>query len=164
MWVAIKGYRWPYRINEEGCVEKWGETGWVRLTPYVSGRARACVKMRSEDNRKLDVPVVNLMADAFMGGKKPGECIIHRNGMRLECHLHNLQKVSYEECGKLSSRNRRRAVAKIDRKGHIVQIYPSAREAAQKNHISQTAVWHRCNNMLKHPFELDGHNYKYMNS
>lgn len=164
MWVKIEGYRWPYRIDEEGHLEKCVDNVWIRLQPYLSGRQRACVKMQTKEGKRKDVPLVNLMANAFMGGKKPGECIIHKNGSKLDCYLGNLQKMTLSECGKLSSRNRRRAVAKIDRKGHIVQIYPSAREAAQKNHISQTAVWHRCNNMLKHPFELDGHNYKYMNS
>ena len=164
MWKRINGYLWSYRIDDEGHVEKWDGIKWVRLTPYISGRDRACVKMRTKDNRKVDVPVVNLMADAFMGGKKPGECIIHKNGSKLDCAIYNLKKVSKSECGKISSRNRRRAVAKIDRTGTVLQIYPSAREAAKQNHLSQTAVWHRCTNKLKYPFELDGTTYQYMNN
>ena len=68
-WVAIEGYRWPYRINRKGCVQKKMEDGsWYTLKPYTSGRSRVAVKLRSTDNRKIDVPVVWLMADAFMGG------------------------------------------------------------------------------------------------
>lgn len=72
-WVAIEGYRWPYRINRKGCVQKKMEDGsWYTLKPYTSGRSRVAVKLRSTDNRKIDVPVVWLMADAFMGGRRPG--------------------------------------------------------------------------------------------
>lgn len=162
MWIPIEGYKWPYRINEEGHVEKWTGSEWFRLRCYITGRTRACVRMRTCDNRKVDVPVVNLMADAFMGGKKPGECIIHKNGAKLDCDLYNLQKVNSQQCGRMSNRNRRKAVAKIDRLGEVLQIYSSAREAAQKNHLSQTAVWHRCNNKLKDPYALDGTTYQYI--
>ena len=162
MWKRINGYMWSYRINEEGQVEKYDGSIWVPLTPYKSGRTRVCVKMRTKDNQKVDVPLVNLMADAFMGGKKPDECIIHKNGSKFDCAIYNLVKVSRRECGKMSSSNRRKAVAKVDKRGKVLAIYPSAREAAEKNHLSQTAVWHRCNNMLKHPFDLDGTTYQYM--
>ena len=71
-WVEIHGYRFRYQINREAVVRKELESGeWYVLKPYISGRTRACVKMRTEDNRKVDVPVVWLMADAFMGGRRP---------------------------------------------------------------------------------------------
>ena len=90
-WVAIIGYRWPYRINREGCVQKQLEDGsWYTLKAYmVGGRSRAVVKMRSKDNRKIEVPLVWLMADAFMGGRRPGYGIVHRNGAKLDCSLGN---------------------------------------------------------------------------
>ena len=52
-WIAISGYRWPYRINRKGCVQKQLEDGsWYTLKPYIGGgRSRAMVKMRSKDNR-----------------------------------------------------------------------------------------------------------------
>lgn len=60
------------RINREGCVQKQLDDGsWYTLKAYMSGgRSRAVVKMRSKDNRKIEVPLVWLMADAFMGGRR----------------------------------------------------------------------------------------------
>lgn len=58
-WVDIPGYRFRYQINREAVVRKELESGeWYVLKPYISGRTRACVKMRTADNRKVDVPVV----------------------------------------------------------------------------------------------------------
>lgn len=161
-WVAIEGYRWPYRINRKGCVQKQMEDGsWYTLKPYTSGRSRVAVKLRSIDNRKIDVPLVWLMADAFMGGRRPGYGIVHRNGAKFDCELENLKFVPLKECGRLSCRSRRRAVEKVDRSGRVVAIYASAREAARKNFISQNSIWARCNGKVKDPFRLDGHDYRY---
>lgn len=162
-WVAIEGYRWPYRINQEGCVQKQLEDGsWFTLTPYISGgRSRAMVKMRTVDNRKVEVPLVWLMADAFMGGRRPGYGIVHKNGAKLDCSLWNLKFLPMKECGRLSCRAKRRPVEKVDRDGNVVEIYASAREAAEKNYISQNSIWARCNGKVKDPFRLDGHDYRY---
>ena len=45
MWKAIDGYRWPYRINEGGKVQKLDGAAWVNLKPYIAGRNRACVEI-----------------------------------------------------------------------------------------------------------------------
>lgn len=161
-WVEITGYRFRYRINREAVVQKELESGkWYTLRAYISGRSRACVKMRTEDNRKVDVPVVWLMADAFMGGRRPGYNIIHRNGAKLDCALVNLAFASKQATGKISSGNRRKAVMKVDRSGQVVAIYPSAREAARRNYISQNSIWARCVGKVKDPYRLDGYDYRY---
>ena len=162
MWVDIPGYKWPYRIDSEGTVEKQMPNGsWVRLKPYISGRTRACVKMRTVDNKKVDVPVVWLMADAFMQGRKPGMCIVHKNGSKLDCGFENLQYATRPQCGKMSGSNRRRPVFKVDRAGRVVAVYRSVTEAARKNYLSKTAVWHRCTGRVHDPYSLDGYNYRY---
>lgn len=157
-WVEITGYRFRYQINREAVVRKELESGeWYVLKPYISGRTRACVKMRTADNRKVDVPVVWLMADAFMGGRRPGYNIIHRNGAKMDCELVNLSFASKQVSGKLSSANRRKAVMKVDQDGQVVAIYSSGREAAKKNYISQNAIWARCTGKVKDPYRLDGY-------
>ena len=161
-WKEIPGYRFRYRINDEAVVQKQMDDGsWFALKPYISGRNRAAVKMRTADNRKVDVPVVWLMADAFMGGRKPGTAIIHKNSSKLDCSLGNLKMIPRKECGKLSCRSRRKAVMKLDREGNVVAIYASGREAAEKNFISQNSIWARCMGKVKDPYRLDGHDYRY---
>lgn len=161
-WVEVTGYRFRYQVNEDGDVRKQMPDGsWFYLKPYIAGRGRACVKMRTAENKKVDIPVVWLMADAFLGGRRPGMAIIHRNGAKYDCSVRNLKFATHRECGKLAGRNRRRVVLKIDRRGEVVAIYSSVREAAERNYISQTAVWARCVCKVKDPYRLDGYNYQY---
>ena len=161
-WRDITGYRFEYRINTDATVQKLMDDGsWYTLRPYVSGRKRACVKMRTADNRKVDVPVVWLMAEAYMGGRKPGMNMIHRNGSKFDCSLGNLKYVTKSESAKLCSSNRRMAVMKIDPEGNVVAIYASGREAAKKNYISQNSIWARCRKKVKDPYRLDGFDYRY---
>ena len=151
--------------SREAVVRKELESGeWYVLKPYISGRTRACVKMRTADNRKVDVPVVWLMADAFMGGRRTGYNIIHRNGAKMDCELVNLSFASKQVSGKISSANRRKAVMKVDQAGQVVAIYSSGREAAKKNYISQNAIWARCTGKVKDPYRLDGYDYRYETS
>lgn len=161
IWKPIDGYCWPYQINEDGKVQKLDGGVWVDLKPYIAGRNRACVKMRTIDNRKIDVPIVWLMADAFMGGRRPGFCITHKDGSKLNCAWWNLEFKSRQECGKLSSGNRRKTVLKIDREGNVVAIYRSTHEAAKKEYVSQNSISARCLGHIQNPFELTGYNYQY---
>ena len=104
------------------------------------------------------------MADAFMGGRRTGYNIIHRNGAKMDCELVNLSFASKQVSGKLSSANRRKAVIKVDQDGQVVAIYSSGREAAKKNYISQNAIWARCTGKVKDPYRLDGYDYRYETS
>lgn len=162
MWKPIEGYRWPYRINEEGDVQKFYEGKWVALRPYISGgRNRAMVKMRTIDNRKIEVPLVWLMADAFMGGRRPGMNIIHKNGSKLDCAVWNLKFVTKSESGKLGAGARRRTVLKVAPDGTVVAVFSSGREASRADFISQNAINQRCLHQVKNPFLLNGYTYEY---
>ena len=159
-WVYIKGYKWPYRINEEGTVQKYYLEEWVTLEPYLTDN-RARVSMRTKENKRVSVPVVWLMADAFMGGRKPGYSIVHKNHYRLDNSLGNLLIVSKKDAAYLSCGNRRRSVEKIDMDGNVIALYKSMKEAADANYISKNSVSERCRNKLKDPYRLTGFTFRY---
>ena len=57
-WVAIEGYRWPYRINRKGCVQKQMEDGsWYTLKPYTAAYTFYAIwdeiRMVSDDLERL---------------------------------------------------------------------------------------------------------------
>lgn len=159
-WRPIDGYRWPYRINIDGTVQKFYGGEWVTLTPYLT-TTRARVKMRTAENKRVDVPVVWLMADAFMGGRRPGMNIVHKDGCKLNNALWNLKMQTKSECGKRTSGNRRRAVMKVAPDGTVVEIFKSGREAARNEYISQNAIYQRCQHQIKDPYRLNGYTYEY---
>lgn len=160
MWKEIKGYKWPYRVNEDGVVQKFYREKWVTLNPYIHGE-RAMVKMRSLENKKMDVPVVWLMADAFMGGRRPGMNIVHKDGCKLNNCIWNLKFETKRQCGKRSSRARSRPVLKVAPDGTVVEIFRSGREAARREYVSQNAINVRCLHRVKDPYLLTGYTYEY---
>ena len=160
VWVPIEGYKWPYRINEDGTVQKKDRDLWVTLAPRISTN-RVTVSMRKRNGTRIYIPVVWLMADAFMGGRKPGMCIYHKNGLKTDNSLHNLEFLSKGENGKRTSGNRRRAVEKIAPDGTVVELYKSACEAAKKNYVHRNCVSDRCNGVVKNPFRLLGYSFRW---
>ncbi len=149
-----------YRINEDGIVQKLDGDRWVNLTPMLSS-TRAEVSMRRKDGRRCKVPVVRLMANAFLGGQPHGKSIVHRNGSKLDNSLWNLKVVSRGEAAKLSDSPKRRPVEKVDRDGNVVDLYRSQAAAAKANYISKNAVSERCRNKLKDPYLLTGFTFRY---
>ena len=160
MWVDITGYKYRYRISTEGVVQKLDGEKWITLSQRI-GKTRAFVDMWNSDNVRVKVPVVRLMANAFLGGQKKGYAVIHINGAKLDNGLTNLQMVPHKEAARLSSGNRRRPVEKIDRDGNVIEVYRSQVEAARKNYMSKNSVSIRCLNRVKDPYKLMGYTFRY---
>lgn len=168
IWKAISGYRYPYRISEEGVVQRQRFDGsWRTLTPYVQGgkgnNGRYAVKM-TKGHKEYEVRfLVDLMLEAFGDGKRPpGKVLTHRNGMRSDCAWCNLMWTTPREIGKRYGGGGRRSVEKIDRDGNVVDLFSSAHEAAKKEYVSRKSIYLRCTGQCKgDPFKLTGFNYRY---
>ena len=160
MWKTIKGYKYPYRINEDACVEVLKDGTWLPIKARICGN-RAVVNMRKTDGKQIRVAVVTLMANAFMGGRQPGCCIRHKNRARLNNELWNLEQVPRNKCNELSKYDLRKPVVKIDREGKEMEFYGSVQDAARANYMSRMAVVRRCRNQLQDPFSLTGFSFRY---
>lgn len=111
------------------------------------------MELMREDNTRANVPIVRLMANAFMGGQRKGYSIIHKNSDRLDNSLQNLKFETQKNACALSKDSKRRPVIKIDRYGNELEIYPSAKAAAKANFMSYSAVTARCRGEMKNPFQ-----------
>lgn len=157
-YAMIEGYKYPYRIGENGVVE-CGKTGqWIPLVPTISHSKRARVKLRLPDGKQKYFAVSHLMADAFMGGVPEGHGVFHKDPFKLDNELENLEILPLKHGGGAKSC---KSVFKIDPLGNVVEIYRSAKEAAKKNHMSVSAMYERCQGKIKDPARLDGYTYQY---
>lgn len=164
-WRKIEGYLYDYQINDLGQMRKVNPDGSiVELRPHKNkSNGVYSISLRVAKNKRKHVAVKYLMDEAFFDGyaKKHGLAITHKNGFQTDCSVYNLQFVTPSQLGK-QYKNAEKRVAKVDKRGRIIEFYASCEEAARKNFISKTAVYHRVNNLLKNPWKLDGYNYQFV--
>lgn len=154
----IEGYKFPYRISEAGIVESFRTGRWVPVAVNAQGHRSARVRLMGLDGKRITIAVAKLMANAFMGGVPNGYGVFHKNRAKLDNELENLELRPLKSCGGVTSN---KPVLKIDRRGNVVEIYRSAKEAAKKNHMSASAMYERCGGKIKNPFRVDGYAYQY---
>lgn len=159
LWKSIDGYRYEYRINDQGEVQKLRDNGtWKPIKPWCY-RGQMRVHLRRHDGGVDRPSVSGLVADYFMGGTPPGMIRVHRNGLKAD---NSVQNIVFRPRGKSGSRpGNCQPVMKVAPDGEVVAIYRSGMEAARANHISQAAINKRCLGLIKDPFRLDGYNYIY---
>lgn len=166
-WKPIEGYRYPYRISEDGDVQRLQENGkWMDLHPFLmkGGGGKAgrylFVNMAVFPSGHKKIAVVRLMEGRFIRPRRPGEIISYRNGMAQDCSAWNLYHTTHGAINK-KIRYGRKPVEKIDKYGKPIEIYRSVQEAANKNFLSRSCVYKRCMGRIKDPFELTGFSFRY---
>lgn len=158
MWVDIPGYKFRYRINDDGIVQKLDGDVWVTLAYNVNTRAE--VSFRTIDGKRKKIPVVRLMAIAFMGGYKRNMTIIHKNRVKTDNRLNNLKIVTKSEAAAMADSPKRRPVEMLDRDGNVVAVYRSQKAAGDANYVSKSAVSDRCRNRIQDPYHLTGYTFR----
>ena len=164
-WRKIEGYLYDYQINDLGQMRKVNPDGSViELHPHKNKENGVySISLRVAKNKRKHVAVKYLMDEVFFDGyaKKHGLSITHKNGFQTDCSVYNLLFVTPRQLGN-RYKNAEKRVAKVDRRGRVIEFYSSCAEAAKKNFISPTAVYHRVNNLIKNPYKLDGYTYKFV--
>lgn len=161
-WRDIPGYRIPYRISETGRVQRYDGSAWIDLATRLGDHGkRVVVTLRRPDGTAQMTPVTHLMANAFMGGLRKGQAVIHKNGLKSDNELVNLQIVTQKQATELSRRANRRPVVKVNRKGEILAVYSSAEEAAKKEHYCAATIRARCNRLIKNPWKTSDINFRW---
>ena len=160
-WKIIEAYQYPYRISEEGEVQRQLPNGaWRTMNPEVNRRyAMITVVIRTGVYRKISV--TSLMEGRWVPRRKPGEVFRHRNGAAADCSARNLELTTQAGLARRLKGPGRRPVAKIDRAGEIVELYRSIRAAAEANHVDRKCVTNRCMGKIREPFALTGYSFRY---
>lgn len=64
---------------------------------------------------------------------------------------------------RITGREKKRKVEKLDASGKVVAVYSSIQEAAKTDHKSASVISRRCSNDYKKPVGRDGYGYRYLN-
>ena len=167
-WKTIPGYS-RYQVDREGRFRRVYPSGATRpiksFTKATSRRKHHIVKLVSDDGKRRDLCVAQIVAEAFIGKCPEGMVIVHKNRCQADNYVQNLMFMSRKELGKkFGGRSSSMSVAKIDCAGEIVDIYPSAREAGRQNYMAYQTIIDRCNGLRKSAFAPDGYAYAWENS
>lgn len=171
-WKDIPGYDGKYQISVDGEVRHiWPNGKVTMLHPFRLGarggkapktRCSAIFVRLRKDGRAYTHKVMRLMVDTFLGGVPEGMVPYHKDGHPQNNYLRNIGFITRQELGQLTGRDStRRCVMKVDPDGEVVDIFPSAREAARKEHVCYQTVIDRCLGRIKKPYALNGYTYVY---
>ena len=166
MWKPIEGYRYPYRINEEGTVQRRLPNGeWKTLKHVIhrshSGTSYAVISMAVWPHGHRAVTLAALMEGRFLPVRKPGERYWHKSGSALDWSAKNIEVVTQAEFARRQRGPGRVPVVKVDRAGNVVEFYRSVQEAAKRNYMDSASVTNRCRGRIKDPFAAMGCTFQY---
>lgn len=158
----VKGYDGKYLVDTDGNIFHVYKTCIRQMTPYKK-RGVLVVELTDTNGKRHMHIVHHLVADAFMPPRPPGFAIWHKNGIKCDPSLGNLEYISRAELGRRTGhQSRRKAVAKYDwRTQDVVEVYRSARAAAKANYMSYQTIMDRCNGKVKSPIAPDGYIYQW---
>lgn len=167
-WRKIPGYDHAYEINYDGRVRRKLKSGKYRyLTAYhkkMTGSQRLVVKL-TKNGKGREVILHQIVAEVFHGPCPPGMVPYHINRAITDNWASNIGYITRSELGKLTgAESNKMTVAKIDRTGEIVDVYPSARIAGKKNFMSYQTILDRCAGKVKSAFAPDGFAYAWEDS
>lgn len=166
-WKDIKGYEGKYQVSREGKIRRLYKSGKTReLTSYLKTHGRKILFIGlTKEGIKKEIAVHTIVAQAFLGDPKPGQVTYHKNGLIRDNWASNLEYIDRKTLGEMTGpRSRRKAVAKINKEGEIVEVYHSARQAGRENFMSYQTIIDRCNRKVKSPFAPDGYAYAWEDS
>lgn len=159
-WKMIEGSREEFMVSNYGRVKrlyKKHESFMLPTRPKPNGRL--FIKARFKGDYK-DYSRAKLVAHHFIRPAKPGEFLIHRNGVNTDDYVDNLEYITREEIGRrFGPRSRSRAVVQLDPDTmEMIDEFKSAREAGRKCYLSYQAVVNNCHGKTR----LAGGMYKFM--
>lgn len=132
IWKEFEGYRYLYRINKKGEVEKQRKDGtWTRLKIVYDGKGNPRVNLRTLNNTQQRRFISTLLYENF-GPNVPG-----------------------------AGRPRCRPVEKVDRAGRVIKEYPSLTAAAKDNMLTLGNVEYMCKGRMQKAFEYYGFTIRY---
>jgi hypothetical protein len=161
IWKPIPGSK-KYEVDSLGNVRRITKDGYKAIKPFVN---QGYYSVSVDINCKLQKAKVHtLMAKAFGIIAGQGEVIYFKNRITTDCFLSNLEVINKRKLGeKVGGFGKKKAVAKIDKHGEVVEIYSSSRECAKKNFFSESTISKRTLNTKKRPLQMAINTFGRMN-
>jgi hypothetical protein len=160
-WLPIPGTSGWYDVSNFGEIRSWIKQRWdhsreraenPRIMRQQSHNGNVTIQIAGKTIRVKDA-----VCDVFLGGKREGMILRHKDGNYQNCAVNNLEFVTRADFNKERRSPNCRIVAKTDKWGKVLKFYPSARAAARENYLSTSGLHRR----IKNKSFIDGVIFKY---
>jgi len=163
IWKKIPGYE-NYEISILGEIRKILKT---KKEPKIMAQYKKrgqYITGLTKNGRRKEQRVHKLMQKTFMKKPEPGQVLHHKNGIKTDNSLTNLEYITREKLGKKTgAKGRRKPVRKVNPKTNaIVAFYSSARIAGKENFLSRQTITDYCNKTHRiKEIAPDGYKYEW---
>lgn len=156
-WINVPNTDGKYQANFNGQVRRVYKTKTKIISQYKKHNGSYVFKIVKDEVRASKV-----IWNAFKGEIPNGMYLVHKNGIKSDNCINNLELVTKKELGtRYGGNSRRKPVLKLNENGEIVECYKSVREAGKKNYMSYQTISDFCNYVTKKALADDGHAYCY---
>lgn len=162
LWRPIKGYEKEYLVSRDGHVFSIRSNKQLLPCKNEKGYLRVCLQLNGKKEWKR---VHRLVAEAFIPNPEGKETVNHKNGVRDDNAVENLEWASMLEQNGNDARHKknisdgirnsqylekkRRPVIQRDMKGEIVATYPGMQDAARAVNSSVGNIYLCCHGQRK---------------
>jgi hypothetical protein len=156
--IDIPGYAGRYYITYEGDVFRRWKTKDSKIISHRKSHTYVVRLTDQQGNRKM-YSLSQLMRMTYFQGCT--ENLYHRNGLRSDFSVNNLQPITKQQLGKMTGGNSKSRPVCKSKGGKAITFYHSARQAAKFNFMSYQTVIGRCNGKVKSKYAPDGYEYQW---
>lgn len=158
-WRPVKGFEGVYEISDYGNVRRILGEGKTRPLKIVfreaGGKYSARVSLYSKGERR-NALIARLVWESFVGPIPEGMVVTHKNGLRMDNDLRNLELVTVSEhFKKFAGKHSRKPVIKLDRSGNVIKVYPSCTACAEAEGYSRANIGRRLIGVAKDSWDYD---------
>ena len=159
-WKAISGYEGLYEVSDLGRVKSLWHGKEKILKPGKTHDGYLQVGLCKDGQRKT-ITVHRLVATAFISNPRNLETINHKDEVKTNNTVGNLEWMSIKDNINYGTRNKRlsetqindknksKAVQMFDRQGNLLETFPSTHEAERITGIAQQSISQCCLGKLK---------------